>query len=235
MKATPKLSKSHIIPKFVYTKSGLVRDNRGGMFDVKTGRIIKRPNGEYDELLCTTCESLVNELYENYAKSLFYDGFKDVSKISVTRNDHSIEGTILNYAGVDYHKLKSYLLLNLWRSAITDRPFFNRVFLDESDAELIRFNLFNNVPFEESDFVVSIHSFEYSTNLPPIIIQPGSANNMHMFIIGKSVYMYYRNFETAPESIRLYTPKKSGEFGIQMITEQRAKNLINMYFGKEIF
>ena len=231
-----KLSKSHIIPKFVYTKSGIVRDNQGGMFDFKTGRIIKRPVGEYDtDLMCASCEGMVNDLYENYAKSLFYDGFGDPSIITTKRIEHATEGSILNYSGVDYHKLKSYLMLNLWRAATTSRQFFQRVSLNEDDAELIRTKLLMNEPFAENEFVISIHSYEYSQQLPPIITQPGSAKGLHMFIVGKSIYMYYRDFQSAPDNMVLYTPKENGEFGIQMIPEERATELINKYHGTKLF
>ncbi|MDX2362388.1 MAG: hypothetical protein QNK23_16385 [Crocinitomicaceae bacterium] len=231
----PKLADSHIIPEFEYLRNKIFAKGDGAMFDFQRGKIKKSRKGEYEKLLCLQCESNVNKRYESYALKLFYDGSYPNTNFSWQKLNNLQFGTVLHYSGVNYHKLKSYLLLNLWRSAISSRPFFERISIPEERLESMRVKLLENIPFDENDFAISIHSFEYSQRISPTIIQPATAEDISFFLIGKTFYLYHHNDSKVNDETIFLTPKENGEFSVQIVPEDRASQILNRYHKTDIF
>lgn len=204
------------------------------MFDLNKGIPIKSPQGEYERLMCVSCEDKVNQLYESYAKDLFYDGRKKLDLNPIRIEDPKF-GTILEYSNVQYHQLKSYLILNLWRACISSRPFFEKSSLPAERLENMRLHLYENVEFEEDDFYISVHSFDYSTKLPPCIIQPQSNKHVSYFIIGRTFYMYYHDQSTVHEEALRLTPRKTGKFSIQLVPLEQVVKILNVLMGRDLF
>ena len=119
------------------------------VFSQKADRIMKRPKGIYERLLCIDCEKHINT-WENYCRDIFRDNNFKTSEIP----------NWLIMSGIDYAKFKLFLMSLIWRSSITTREDFSKVNLGPH-SEIIRKMLLNNDPGE-------IYQYGVMTILPSL-------------------------------------------------------------------
>ena len=131
------ICRSHIIPEWGYEGS-YDNKHRFAAYDVlnhRKGRI--KQKGERERLLCGKCESTFS-VWESYAKSVWEKN---------AGNWRKIDGGGLWGSGLDYRKLKLFLLSVLWRSDIATGDIGENVSLGPH-SEKIRLMLLEGHPKE---------------------------------------------------------------------------------------
>ena len=136
------LKKSHIVPNFLYKE---LREKDNSFVKANLEKLTKQPvyTGFFEpNILCQTCDNELLSKLEEYAYKIIYDskkikGVKIVNEI----NSHGVEWTMCR--GVDYTKLKLFLLSMLWRFSISSNEFYKFVDLGKHE-EIIRKMIFEN-------------------------------------------------------------------------------------------
>ena len=120
------LSKSHIIPEFIYSP---LYDEKHRFHILSTLKARPRPTeqkGIREDLLCADCERQISR-YERYARGVLFGGVE----IIATRNDENIE--IYN---IDYKLFKLFQLSLLWRANVASHRMFSRVNLRRHESAI---------------------------------------------------------------------------------------------------
>lgn len=123
-------------------------DENHSFFEFDSGQEIynkKRRKGLYEKLLCRSCEDILKD-YEDYAKSILYEGVKPY----IYRNKTSFSTT-----EYDYKKFKLFVLSLLWRASISSQDSFKLVSLG---------------PYEEKLRIILFEQQEISVNNFPSVI-----------------------------------------------------------------
>ena len=131
-----RLSRSHIIPEFLYAP---LYDDKHVLrqHDRTSGRIQFLQKGVRERLLCAACEALLNDRYEKYFKTAWYDDGAlpprpDFTQVAIT--------------GLDYRPSKLFLLSVLWRASVAKQGLFSHVELGPTHERAIRLMILNNDP-----------------------------------------------------------------------------------------
>lgn len=135
------LKKSHIIPKFVFKK---IKTDKNSFIIVSSEpnkKIIKFQKEFREHLLCEECENRINQT-ETYVANILYN----VKKFYDNRDG------IVKVYNVDYSKFKLFQLSILWRSSISNVPFFQNCKLSHFHQETLRDMIFTGDPGEEYEY-----------------------------------------------------------------------------------
>lgn len=231
------IKKSHIIPDFMY----------GGIFGekhdiykvdlVNNNKSHKAYSGEYEGgLLCANCDGVIIGQLENYAKKVFFGGKlskgENISFYKEKQND-----LLLNcVSGIDYKQFKLFLLSILWRSGISQRPFFSNVRLGPYE-EIIRLMLINGDPGIQNAFPCII------ANMPKdvpgdVVSQPTrskSNGTVYNYLINGFSFQYFISGTLFPDWGKEVVIKENGLLKIPQMSTELAKDLLNFSFGRIIF
>ncbi len=139
--ATPvKLCESHIIPEFLYSLPGdQAERNELWLWSSDPATRGKRtPRGVYERLLCLPCEGRFQRL-EDYVATLLYD---TQGRVKAQERDL---GTRFEFTGIEYPRMKLFLLSMLWRMGVSRSDSFKTIQLDAHNEQL-RTMLMNDDP-----------------------------------------------------------------------------------------
>ncbi len=128
-------------------------------------RIIPRPLGIYEKMLCEVCEGKLN-FYETYVKEVLYGGTELVIR------EYKSHTSFLN---IDYNRLKLFHMSILWRAGVTGREEFSDVELGQKHEEKLRAMINNDNPGKPYEYPCIIM---YNINSTPEINQ-GLVTNLH--------------------------------------------------------
>ncbi len=199
-----KLSKSHIIPEFMY-KSMYDQNNKFRCVSTIPGKktTIKQ-KGEWERLLCQECELHISK-YERYASLLLNGG------IEIGAVDHK---DFIEFNNIDYAIFKLFQLSILWRASISKRPVFKEVALGKHE-ELIRLMLLNNNPGKSNKYgcimVATMHEGEHIDSL---ILQPElkrmDSQIGYRFVFGGFWWLYFCSSHTPNKKLSNVFLQESG-------------------------
>ncbi|OIP98847.1 MAG: hypothetical protein AUK35_09595 [Zetaproteobacteria bacterium CG2_30_46_52] len=116
-----KLVKSHIIPlsmfKNMYSEGSVVK-----VYSRNSPYPKKVPLGEYDRIICDSCEASFSG-WDDYAHKLLLQEYKEKFFI---KNSNG-EKKAYRLVDVNYSLLKLFFMSLLWRVSVSERPIFSRV------------------------------------------------------------------------------------------------------------
>ncbi len=132
------LAKSHIFPEFFF-KSSYDKAHKFNEFRRGKNEYNKRQSKGYRErLLCPECESLLNENYEDYSKTVLYDQI--IPHFETNKSPFKL-------AEYKYDNFKLFSLSLIWRASISKHEFFEAVSLGPKyEEELRKYLLKGSVP-----------------------------------------------------------------------------------------
>ena len=103
-----------------------------------------KQDGFKEPMLCWNCEQFLSTEYEDYAERNFFS--KQLPKPSLHGKTKRIE-----VKGLDYKKMKLFMLSILWRAGVTNHEFFKHVQLGPHEA-VLRHMLLNGNPGGVDDY-----------------------------------------------------------------------------------
>jgi hypothetical protein len=183
------LSKSHVIPNFMY--SG-IQDELNRMVIADLNSLDAKPKfkqtGYFDKyILCSKCDNELIGKLERYVALVLFGGrsTENLAFENVVGPD-GIKSIIIK--NIDYEKFKLCLLSILWRAHISPNKFFKSVDLKDN-AEPIRQMLLNNDAKDDSEYKISIVAVGNQEGLlrmvfDPAIVQIGNGYVAIFFING---------------------------------------------------
>jgi hypothetical protein len=234
------LSKSHIIPEFMYAP--LFDENHklnvlAPAQYVKGNRQVARPSsGEYEGgILCKTCDNVTIGQYESYAHRALYGGAGDPSDLPTI--EHGVTETgipISRVTNIRYKEFKLFLLSILWRSSISSRRFFRDVKLGPYE-ESVRRMLVNGDPGGVDQFPVIIFSWLSDSSVPKDIVGEPGINRKekgirYIFPIAGLTYVYHVSPTSMIPDFRPFTLLPTNVMSVFQIPEGKTPELFNSYF-----
>ena len=165
-----KLVKSHIIPRAFYE---VLRQDKSVAFNVITNK-----EGQYNSLsrigaydpaiLCNECEERFKVPDDYAARTLLQ---RESQQVPITKN-----GKLVAYKaeGVEYQKIKFFVMTVLWRASISNLPIFSRVNLGPTEGRLKEL-IWQNETGGISDYPVILGRYapsEHDPNLHRILFDP---------------------------------------------------------------
>ncbi len=136
------LCESHIFPEFLYKE---VYEGDGHIYYAFSNdpneRAVRRRKGVYENLLCQSCESIIQR-YEDYAAKVLYGG----TRIAVQRSREMI-----TISELDYPKFKLFQVSLIWRAGVSRSREFQGVDLGPH-SEPMRRMLFEGDPGESYQY-----------------------------------------------------------------------------------
>jgi len=134
------LCKSHVIPEFEYRPLYDEKHRMTVFHEINGTSYIQK--GYYEFLLCLDCEKNINQSYESFyakfASNQLPDRLKSNTKVFIKK-------------GVDYKRIKLYILSVFWRILIAQNEPFGHIRSD-FHAEGIRKIIFENQLIDENDY-----------------------------------------------------------------------------------
>lgn len=152
------LSKSHIIPKFLFED---MKDKNNSFIQISPDKYvegrtqhIKKPRDAFHEsnILCEKCDGNIIKEYEDYLKLVFHSTLKPTSRPQIIKRIPDKRGfNVLFIENVDYKLYKLGFLSILWRASISKLPFFKSVILGPHSEE-IRKMLLEGIALNANDY-----------------------------------------------------------------------------------
>ncbi len=180
------LSESHIIPEFLYRPG---YDKKHRIEWLRQGVLNPTPiqKGLREKLLCSQCENLIANQYEDYFAKLWY--------IEAPPPSTTTE-RFLKLKGLDYSLFKLFHLSILWRASISSLASFSAVSLGP-DEDRVRQMLTLKDPGQPSEFQVFgiVLLFPDSNEvLDGLIASPTchsfQGSQIYMFVFGGCAWFY---------------------------------------------
>ena len=130
---------SHIVSKFLIRQAGLL----GAKFSLvchTTPNLteLNRQDGIKEPLLCRECEERL-QVWEDYTSRQLY------GKTGLLR---SIPNNSFTWQGLNYAKLKLFLISIIWRMSVSKHPLYSGVELGEKHEKLMAYMLLTANPLE---------------------------------------------------------------------------------------
>ncbi len=244
------LIKAHIIPDFLYKNLGLYEADSKGQGRIHVARIQNNrfyynpkgiSDGEYDQnILCSNCDNVVLQAYEDYAKKVLFDGNYKLPEFQHEYiKDSSLGCEYGLFKNVDYTKFKLFLLSIFWRASISARVFSGEVKFGEKINEGIRKMLFDKDPKDPEDFCTIL----YFLNEPDITLKlmtnfkkiENNNSTRYAFIAGGMIFKFFLNKNDIPENHKPFIFSKSGELKIFNMPKDKIRLTLNDFFEEKLF
>jgi hypothetical protein len=157
------LQQSHIISKFLFREAGLLKQSFPVYCLSKPSKTERRQDGFKEYLLCRDCEQQLS-LSERYARHQFY---------GIDSPFQSFKERGIIWRGLDYAKMKLFLISLLWRMSLSEHHFFGHVQLGDRHECIIRSMLLNSRPMEPWRYGCHLARLDYGAEpLGAIFSQP---------------------------------------------------------------
>lgn len=144
------LCESHILSKFIFKPM----KKEGGIEVLSTDphqKNIPVQDGFKQYLFCRECEGRRNKWETYFSHKLHRGKFKG-------------QTYPLTVTGLDYNKVKLFLMSTLFAASVSDHPYLSRIELDSSAEETLRRMLFAEDPGEPHDFGCRVIAIEEGQN-----------------------------------------------------------------------
>ena len=233
----------HVIPDFFYRENNLFHEHHNLVYIdlqtlLKTGekKIIsnKQKTGEYDlNKLCKGCDGNIIGGYESYTREFFYaEGLPIGKELILTDKNGYIE-----CSNVDYTKLKLLFLSILWRAALSNRPVFSEIKIDDNISEELRKMILNGEPKKDTEFpVFFINTFFDKTISSDYLIQPirmkVANEDGFMFAFGGMIVTFTKGIDGIPDFLLKYRIQENGIFRTLKVPPDRTWKLIIDWYQK---
>ncbi len=176
------LRDSHIVPEFLYRKSGLyyqIHNPTHKFFLLDTGEELFNPELDQDQqgwlqkgnhesyIFCEECEDIIKK-YEYYGKSILYE---KVTCEDLVRSDGL---RLISCSGIDYSKLKLFILSIFWRASISKKFVLEIISLDGYVSEKLRKMILVGDAGAPEEFPIVFQVAKIIENYPPdyVYIRP---------------------------------------------------------------
>lgn len=234
----PLLNKSHIIPDFMYRHGKIYHDDHTihkidlrQTFQNNFTKFGRQRNGEYEgNLLCQNCDSKIIKEYEDYAKMFLYER-KFSNKNQLLYSFPPGEVIIKN---INYRNLKLFFLSIFWRAAISSRPFFKEIVLDQYKLEELREMIHTGNPKSNTDYaMLFMLDAGDDQKLKQYIGQPvsGAGNNSFIFVFPGILVYYFFDLEAIPNNLLRYQIFDSGEIRFMKLSGNQIWELLKYLYG----
>lgn len=203
-----KLSKSHIIPEFLYQT---LYDEKHRFHKISDD--IKKRNqllqkGIYERLLCAQCEQHISK-YERYGSLVLNGGFD----LTFRRKER------LNYFGnIDYKQFKIFALSILWRAGVSKLDAFSQVKLGPHEEKLRKMVQDEN-PKERHDYPFLLSPIVHENEIVEALIVPPTFTRLahHMayqFVLGGIAWVFVVSSHKAPKEFVAASIGKNNELAM---------------------
>lgn len=235
------ISKSHIIPEFLYKRNKLYDDkHRMTKFKVEDLKVFKKlkqvQSGIYEgDLLCSECDNVVIGKLELYASKALFGGELEINECPDCMNFGN-ETFYFSYCKYfNYKKFKLFILAILYKAAISTKSEFSEIVLTDQSLERLKNMILKNDPGKENDYPIMIATF-VSTSIPTdFILAPIKVNkdgfDQFIFIIGGIVYCIYDSVDVTDTKIEPIRLKENGDIVIHHFDDTNAEVLLRNYMG----
>jgi len=232
------LTKSHIIPNFMY-KEFFDENHTALMVSGNNfSNVQNKQTGEYESnILCKTCDNEKIGKFENYAKTVLYGG-NNIRRVNIPNciNEKNKNGIEFTYCqGINYKKFKLFLLSVLWRSSISSRPFFSEVSLGEKHSENIRKMILYEEPGNIDDYPCVMTKYNKYNKKLSFITNPkkfkDTLGTRYSFFIGGIWYFYCVSKASIPRWFSECTLNKKNEMRIIHMGEEDENFFLEKQLG----
>ena len=231
------LKKSHIIPEFMYQD---LFDEKHRIFEVllKTDSLPQcktRQSGAYDKyILCSNCDNKVLGSLERYASLALYGGIE----LTIESGSNHNTSRYINVKGIDYQKLKLFLLSVLWRASISRLPIFKKVKLGVHE-NILRDKICSSTPGGSREYPCAIFTHLHHPTIPnQIVAEPGCVINgeqhIYAFLIGGNLFVFFTATNAETEWAQSCTVKENGEMNIIQMSNELSAKTINKFMGMDL-
>ena len=190
------LSKSHIIPEFMYRSLYDEKHRFLELSTIKGKKNIFLQKGIRERLLCSNCETNLSK-HEHYASSVF----QRKKKLST-----SSEGNLIYIEGLEYSTLKLFALSILWRAGVSTLPIFKQVQLGPHEEQLRQMVLRNNPGAQDTYGFLISPILHQGKQLFDVIVEPSwsrlQGHFVCRFIFGGLSWIFVVSNHKPPTSIR---------------------------------
>lgn len=135
------LRQSHIVPEFMYQQMYDRKHRFLALGTIASDRAMRYQKGLREDLLCGQCEGLFSR-FEGYAAQVFYGKGAPSTRV---------EGSMLILQGLEYDKMKLFLLSLLWRFGVTKLRVFRGALLG-AHTDTLRQMLLRQDPGDPLDY-----------------------------------------------------------------------------------
>lgn len=194
-----------------------------------TGFVKLPSKGLYEgDLLCSSCESEILSIYENYGKKALKGGDLPINETPIVSNgkDQFNHG-ISVCTNISYTKYKLMLLSILWRASISKNPFFKEVNLGPVHEETLRKMIWDGNAGKIDDYPIVQMTYRNNKNMTyDFIAEPRHKyvyNEIkgYVFIFSGSVYCFYVDYpKPIPEFIQNTTINPLNQMVVYQLTEE---------------
>lgn len=234
------INKSHILSNFFYRDiSG--EENEAYLIPLTTsGQARKVQTGEFEGgLLCEDCDNRILGAYEKYGSDFIFgtqakNPLNNVRAQDQLHPDGKLKST--HIIGLDYTKLKLFMLSLLWRASITTRPFFKKISLGKYEEE-IRLMLLTNSPGLQMKFptMISVITDKNKEVSEGMISSPTRFRHNHciayQFQIGQMIFMYFVSPKGVADYIKEVAINEDGEMRIPHLEGEVADKHMKFVLG----
>jgi hypothetical protein len=210
--AFAELRDSHIIPEFFY-KPLYNQDHEFLALSSMTGKPVRIGHkGLREKLLCERCEQQFGS-YETFAAPFF----KNCADFVVNSGKRFV---ILD--GVDYHKLKLFLLSLIWRLGVTSRVELKGALLGDKHEKRIREMLLAENPGTSGEYPCHITVVTHQGKVVQDLIHGPSlvkedSHHIWRFAIGGFCFSFLVSSHAAPQAVLEMAANESG----RLVVHQR--------------
>jgi hypothetical protein len=179
------LRNSHILPEFLYTPlyDSIHRFRKLSADPAADPQHLQK--GLRERLLCQKCETTLSRV-ESYARKVLYGGVG----ISITK-----KGQYSYISGLDYTRLRIFLLSILWRAGVSRDEFFQNVSLGRHQERLRRMIL-NNDPGQPDQYGCIINAVTNKGKpISGFMVSPdwfpGDGQRIYRFVFGGFAWAFF--------------------------------------------
>lgn len=175
------------------------------IYDARGGKIKWEQKGFRDDLLCQSCETALS-VYEQYASEILRNPLPPAT---------GDESKRILLRGLDYRKLKLFLVSVLWRGSVSKHPFYSHVKLGPHE-ETLRCMLHAGEPGEPLDYGSVVFSLVHEGKpLRDLFVEPTptriESHNAYRFVFAGFVFIYFVSNHDLHPGFRKCILNKNGE------------------------
>ncbi len=186
-KQNKELRRSHVLPEFCYDACyGL--GHTGNILNISTAKKVKFQIGLREYLFCDPCEQFLNDHYEKYFHSVWYD--QSLIPKVIPPGEFTV-------SGLDYRRFKLFHLSVLWRAGIASRPEFKNVMLGPRHEEELRKMLLSRDPGHPDKYGLWCYLVVHPTThevMHGVVLEPElrlvRGHHVYIFVFGGAVWFY---------------------------------------------
>ncbi|MEM9406734.1 MAG: hypothetical protein AAGA81_11910 [Acidobacteriota bacterium] len=221
-KRTRDLKRSHIVPEFVY--GPIYDDGHSAVGVLATPRGPRsRPvqQGVWERLLCEDCEIALNRWETPSARLWRFLRGEGPDDHYQARAIQSPGGnTAVEVSGVDYPSFKLFLMSLLYRMAVSARPEYQKVHLDDEPLKRLRNGLLAGEPGTQAFFPTTVlglrQAAESGIILSPMSHQEGDVPVVRLVLT--NVMLWLAGSPDASDlSFTQFAPHPSGRFVVPAV------------------